>query len=419
MHPPHPPHEPPQHAHPPHPPRPLGPLPPALRDIPADVPGLWERLARTASPDRPPRVVIHGGYGKNNLGDDALLHVIRGRVLATFPGAVVHVVCHGPERVVERYRSDPLGPVTASHFNSQATLRAVLRADLYIVGGGGIVNRINTYSGNMVFKALDPKGKFQFLATLIAGFNRAFTLYYGIGAESFPDPVVRFLARSALKRADLVSARDPLTVANLRDIGVKREIVQVLDPALSLEPAPEPVADALLAQAGASTRAERTRPLVGINFRWVGDPHVDNAHTLAESARLARALHERGCDVLFLPVSHHPDKHLEDDLDFGRRLREELGSQAWFALLERYPHPTEYMAVLGACDALVLSRLHPVILGTRMGVPIAVVSYDDKVEEFVKLSEQQDRMIDLREFTLERLEPILDDVLGGIRPSAS
>ncbi len=153
---------------------------------------------------------------------------------------------------------------------------------------------------------------------------------------------------------------------------------------------------------------------MGLNFRWVGDPAVDNERTLAEAARLARELHERGCDVIFLPISQHPDKHLEDDLDFGRRLRHELEVPEWFALLETYPHPAVYMALLGACDALVLSRLHAVILGTMMGVPIATVSYDDKVSEFVKLSGQEARMIDLPEFTLERLQPALDDVLAAI-----
>lgn len=389
-------------------------LPAPLRHIPADVPGLWETLrARFEGLGRAPRFVIHGGYGKNNMGDDAILHVIRGRVLAAFPNAEVHVVCHGPERVVERYRTDPAGPVTSSHFKSMTTVRAAMRSDVYIIGGGGIVNRINAYSGNMVFKALDPKGKFQFLASTLAGWTGAFTLYYAIGAESFPDAVVRNLTRFALTRASVVSARDPRTMRNLIQIGVRREIVQVLDPALSLEPAPADEADAVLVGAGATPRAGRTRPLVGINFRWVGDPAVDNDHTLAEAVRLARRLDERGCDVVFLPISQHPDKHLEDDLDFGRRVRDELGSPAWFAELERYPDPPVYMAVLGACDALVLSRLHAVILGTMMGVPIAIVTYDDKVSEFVKLSGQEARMIELADFTLERLEPVLDDVLGA------
>lgn len=393
----------------------MRPLPAPLDDIPRDVPGLWADLAaRFGSLRRAPRVVIHGGYGKNNLGDDALLHVIRGRVLDAWPDAEVHVVCHGPERVVARYAADPRGPVTSSHFKSGATLRAAVRSDLYIVGGGGIVNRINAYSGRMSLKWLDPKGKFQFFATLLAGATGAFTLYYGIGAESFPDPVVRTLARLAVRRASLVSARDPRTISNLREIGVDRPIVQVLDPALSLEPAPAGEADELLARLGLRARRERDRPLVGLNFRWVGDPAVDNASTLEEAARLAAELDRRGHDVVFLPISQHPDKHLEDDLDLGRKLRERLGAPPWFFLLDTYPHPAAYMAVLGACDALVLSRLHAVILGTMMGVPIAIVTYDDKVSEFVKLSGQDARMIELSEFTLERLTPALDDVLAAV-----
>jgi polysaccharide pyruvyl transferase WcaK-like protein len=387
-------------------------LPKSLRGIPVDVPQLWETLAgRFESLGRGPRVVIHGGYGKNNMGDDALLHVIRGRVLTAFPDARIHVVCHGPERVMERYRDAHGGPVTASHFKSADTVGAAVRSDLYIIGGGGIVNRINAYSGLMTFKWLDPKGKFQFLAALLAGWTGAFTLYYGIGAESFPDPVVRRLMRFALKRADVVSTRDPRTMENLREIGVEREIVQVLDPAISLEPAPRDEADAVLRTAGATVSAERARPLVGLNFRWVGDPAIDNERTLAEATRLARDLETRGCDVIFFPISQHPDRHLEDDLDFGRRLRDALGAPEWFSLLEEYPHPAVYMALLGACDALVLTRLHAVILGTMMGVPLAAVSYDDKVTEFVKLSGQHERLVELDGFTYERLEPVLVDIL--------
>ena len=46
-----------------------------------------------------------------------------------------------------------------------------------------------------------------------------------------------------------------------------------------------------------------------------------------------------------------------------------------------------------------------------MGVPMAVVSYDDKVAEFVRLSGQESRMIGLEQFTLENLEAVLGDVL--------
>ncbi len=393
---------------------PVADLPGELSRIPADVPRMWDRLSADLLSRRvtDPFVVLHGGYGKNNLGDDAILHVLRTRVRARFPRASIHVVCHGPDRVMARY-----GDVTSSRFASVATLRAIIRSHLYIIGGGGIVNVINTYSGNRVFRLLDPKGKFQFIATLLAGAAGAKTVYYAIGAESFPDTVVRWLTHKALDRADFVSVRDPLTMSNLRAIGVGRDIVQVLDPALSLEPAPADSAHVLLESLGLLPRSRRARPLVGIDFRWVGDPAVDNDQTLEEAAKLAKWLDAHGCDVLFLPVSQHPSKWLEDDLDFGRKLRGKLRSPSWFSLLGMYPLPSTFMALLGECDALVLSRLHAVILGTRMGVPILTVSYDDKVAEFVKLSGQTARMVELHGFTLARVERRLTEMLAEMGSS--
>ena len=109
-------------------------LPP---DIPADVPGLWEGYAEWlgAKGVSRPRVAIHGGYGKNNLGDDAILDVLLSRTLARFPDAAVTVVCHGPANVEARYRDLP--NLSACHFKSLAALRAVVGSHLYFIGGGG------------------------------------------------------------------------------------------------------------------------------------------------------------------------------------------------------------------------------------------------------------------------------------------
>ena len=364
--------------------------------VPRDVPGLWEGHRRWLESRgiEIPRVAIHGGYGKNNLGDDAILEVLISRTLEHLPRARLTVVCHGPRVVAERYRH--VEQLDACHFKSFAAARAIVRSHLYIIGGGGIINRINTYSGYRRLKALDPKGKFLFLAAAGAKLFGATTHFYAVGATSFPDPVVRWLARHTLGLADLVSVRDPLSLANLRQLGVERNVVQVLDPALSLRPASPEAARKVLARYGLAAAA---RDVVCVGFRYVCDGTTDNDEKVRRITALCRHLiDERGLGVLFLPASQHPTERFEDDLDLGRRVRAGLGGEPAFTLVEEYFHPALTMALFGEVGYSLQERLHALILSAMMETPFLAVAYDQKVTEFVRQIGQAHRLLSLEEF---------------------
>jgi polysaccharide pyruvyl transferase WcaK-like protein len=381
-----------------------------IQNIPDDVPGLWQGYIdwlRQKGIENP-RITIHGGYGKNNTGDDAILHVLIERIKKYIPKAQITVICHGPKQITLWYPE-----VSACHFKSLTALKAICRSHIYLIGGGGIIDRINTYSGYQRFKIFDMKGKFLFFAALLAKWFGASTHFYAIGATSFPDPLVKLLTKFVLPRVDVVSVRDPLSHKNLCNLGIKRELIFVLDPALSLEPSPKEEAKKILKSLGIS---ERSRPLVGLNMRYVRDGLTDNQKTVSETIRMVHYLNqEKGCDVFFIPISQNPFKHFEDDLDFGRKIKAGLGNPAHFFLLERYYHPTLMMAILGEMDFCILERLHAVILAYKMGVPFFVISYDDKVSEFVKLVGQEEKMIDLSEFSLEKVREKIDQDLNRIK----
>lgn len=352
-------------------------------DIQHDVPELWQRH-RAWLRERgisAPRVAIHGGYGKNNLGDDAILHVLVTRVLAELPGARLTVICHGPDNVARRHAGAP--SLRVCHFRSRAALEAICASDIYIVGGGGIVNRINAYSGRETLRLLDMKGKFVFLAPLFAKLCGAQTHFYAIGVTSFPDSGVRFLARHVLRTADVVSVRDRLSLANLRSLGLDRELSLVLDPALSMQAAPAEEGERLLERWGYLRSA---RPLVCIGFRYERNPAVDNGAKVQAAVRLARHLIDaRAADVIFVPASQHPSLHYEDDLHLGQAVRAALGRESHFFLVEEYAHPTVTMAAFGRADFCIFERLHAVILGNLVGTPVFAIAYDSKVSEFVEL----------------------------------
>jgi len=391
-----------------------------VNDISYDVPGLWEQYVqsmRNKSIDRP-RIVIHGNGGKNNMGDDAILHVLIHRVLKHFPDARITVVCFGPDVVLHRYKYIP--DFRAFHFRSWGTLRAIMKNDLYIIGGGGIINWTNAYSGFNRFRIFDMKGKFLYFAIFFARLFGSMTNFYAIGATSFQDPVVKLLARIVIPLSDVVSVRDSLSLGNLKRIGIKRTIHHILDPAFSMEPAPREKALEVLREWGIK---ERKRPLVGLTLRYVLDGVSDNEVTLSEAAKLVQFLiEEKGCDVFFIPTSQHPRKWVEDDLHFAREVRRRLGNVPHCFVMEKYYDPDVMMAVLREMDFSILERLHAMILSCKTGVPIFAVSYDNKVLEFAKIAARRDIPIDPPEVVsvaevndggiIDRVEPHIDKMIA-------
>ena len=395
-----------------------------VNEFPYDVPGLWEEY-QTYFQKRgisKPNIVLHGNGGKNNMGDDAILEVILRRCLKAFPEARVTVVCYGPGVIQRRYQD--LANVDACYFRSWTTLRAIGKSHLYIVAGGGILNRTNVYAGFRRFAMFDPKGKFLYFAVVLAKLFGARTNFYAIGATSFNDPLVKLLARLVIPIADDVSVRDSRSLDNLKGIGITRHIHTVLDPAFSLRPAPRDEALKILQSCGVR---KGERPLVGLTLRYVADSEVDNEATIDQAEILVRFLiRDKGCTVLFIPTSQHPRKWVEDDLHLARQLHERLGEQPHFHVVDKFYDPGTMMAILGEMDFSILERLHAMILSSMMGVPLFAVSYDKKVQVFAEIAAREDIPIDppdvvtMEEFNsgriCSRVESHVDAVLHDWSP---
>ena len=370
----------------------------AMKELAVQDKAIWTRFQKefAARGIEKPRIVIHGGYGKHNLGDDAILEAILLRLESLWPQARVSVLCHDPRPVHTRHPS-----VNAHSFKSWGALRAICSSDLYVIGGGGIVNRINTYSGFTRLRALDPKGKFLFLAGWLSKLCGARLVFYSVGTTSMPDRVVGWLVRAVVSRADSVSVRDPLSLKVLRETGVTRDVLVLPDPATGLRPVGEEQATEILLRAGVDVN----RPLIGICMRYVREPGISNAETVVHTARVIEWLIEsQAAQVLFVPFGRHPRKQVENDVAFAREVRAQLSSDRDFFVLDREYRPAEVQAILARMNVCILERLHACILATSVHTPLIAVAYDAKVSEFMKLSGQGERVIPLRDFSLETVQ---------------
>lgn len=349
-----------------------------------------------------PLIALHGGYGKRNMGDEAILYVLLDQLRRAFPDGRIIVVGHNQQEIERDHGAE------AGYYISLRALKAIARADLYIIGGGGIINRINVYSGWRRLRLLDPRGKFFSLAALLAHGRGAKVIFHAIGATSVPDPLVGWLARMAMNRADEVSVRDPLSRRVLQELGVRREIHLVPDPAMQLEAAPASVAQEILRREG----IEPEQRLVGFCFRAVDEPDIDNAETARIVAQAADWLIERyGAQICFLPFGRHPRKPVENDLFFAQEVAGRVRHGERFHILQHPCTPPEMKAILAEMDFALLERLHAAILAAGAGAPFLAVSYEDKVAEFVRSIGRADDLLELREFNFERVMAKLEERL--------
>jgi len=316
-------------------------------------------------------ILISGWYGVDNAGDDAILiefirQLVAGRnrsltVLSERPEGVDALVGETATRAAFHY--DVLGARGLTNLvrgRLWAHLREVRRADLFVLGGGGLL-RDNTSLRN-VLRLVDE----LWLARL---FGRR-TALYAIGAGPFLHPFRTWLIRRTVARCDLVTVRDARSRARLEEIGVPPERIHlVADPAFLLEPVP--CRDAGLLEAVGDGTAVGLFPSQGFV-----DLGRDRSH-IPPLARALDRLHERhGLRFVALPMRRAPG---HDDVEVARWVRDRMVHREALHVHTAYPSAGELKWLSGRFRFNITVRLHALIFSLGMDTPAVAVNYEPKV----------------------------------------
>lgn len=305
-------------------------------------------------------VLLVGGYGAGNLGDEAILCGL----LSALPAAVTRltVVSHDPATTVADHAEDPPAGVDLRAIRpTPATLsRQLLAVDAVVVGGGGIFSRyMGPYAAKLPAFAL---------AALALGKPVHWT---AIGVyDSTPKRVVPLL-RAALVRSDSVTVRDPASLDTLTRWGVPG-VRLVDDPATWLS-ASERDGRRILADAG----VDPDRPVLAIAARRVADP--DRSDRLFEAYReVAETYGRHGWQLVYLPFCRHPSEPVERDQQVCVALAARCGGQVL-----PVARASDLLDVVAACDALVATRLHAMLFAHVAETPFVAVAYATKVRSLL------------------------------------
>ena len=147
-----------------------------------------------SSPGKPIRICIAGYAGCGNLGDDAIAEALIPAIRKTLPGTEITLLCGVPNRDKKRFFCRCVG-----RKNPFSVIRAIRQADLFLLGGGSLLQNA---SGRF--------SPFYYLALLqFARLSGCKIAVYAAGIGPIRGEFTRDATARALLRCQSVSLREP------------------------------------------------------------------------------------------------------------------------------------------------------------------------------------------------------------------
>ncbi len=303
------------------------------------------------------RFVFWGGYGGNNLGDEAILWALSQLLRKFEPAASQYVLIPDgvPAHVEAQYAAWQIKVIRGR----MPGCLDILRTARLIVGGGQMVD--DTTLGW-------PVGWSSLFIAINAFFGQG-PLVLCIGAEPLKRALPRFLVHHMYALAKVCTCRDDESTRVLRDAGISAQKVWTTrDVVFSL--------DRRLIPQYQSTRS--ANPSVAMVVAYDPNRVLD---TIPRYTKLIDALLEYGMDVQL--VAH--------DLraDYDVRARDEI-----HAMYKGNSHVTapvaksvdEVLAIYSRSDAVISGRMHPLILASLAGTLPIAFGGKAKVQSLISMS---------------------------------
>ena len=304
------------------------------------------------------KIVISGYYGFNNAGDEALLTAILASLRAVEPKADITVISGNPGNTIAKHQVKSL-----YRFAAVRLLRAIGEADLVISGGGSLLQDVTSMRSLLYYLSIIAAAKWKGRKVML----------FAQGIGPIRNRFMRVLTRMVVNKADLITVRDRDSAEELERMGVSAVKVDVTaDPVLMLNPESRVAGKTILKEAG----LDPYKPIIGVSVRvW-----PDNQRCLKQLAAALGTLSEKyNAQIAILPLQ------VSMDLKDSQLLQSYLPDiRNKVALLQGDYSTEEFLSIIGSFRLLIGMRLHSLIFAAVMKVPLMAISYDPKVDSFLK-----------------------------------
>lgn len=327
---------------------------------------------------QPPKtMMLLGAYGQNNIGDDALLEVF----LDELRPACLIVNSAQPEQTRLRYGVETLA--TYAGKPRLRRVRALLRADAIVFGGGSLLKEIEGSATKRLLYFLRI-----FVVLAIARLRDRPAAMLAVGMGPLRAPLYRWLALKAANATELICVRDAASRDLLLEIGVARPIHVTADPAFTLQPR---VTDA---------PGSACRPTVAVIPRY----SLTEAEIVALAAACDGLVERWAVRIVLLPFQTGY-RAIYDDLPATEAIRAHMRQPAELCVPET---PRAALDAIGRADLVLSARLHGLIFGAIQRRAIVGIDYEVKVGSFLHELGQDWASVSLAQLAAGELPAVLE-----------
>lgn len=282
------------------------------------------------------RAVLCGYYGMGNGGDEALLATL----LQMLPANIEPIVLSKtPVLTAERYQVKAI-----DRWSLPAIIGAFRRADVFIWGGGSLVQDVSSQISPLYYLGLMKLAQLMGLQTIA----------WAQGIGPLKHQLNRRLTRMLLAKCKAVSVRDQGSADLLAGWGIAHTL------------APDPVWAMETDRVG---RSVPPQPTVAVNLR---------AHHSLTPARLDTFIQAL---VDFQQRSHARILLVPFQMSLDLSLAEHLQSQLPGSQLVQLTDPEALRQLFDQVDMAIVMRLHGLIMAAAAGCRCFALSYDPKVTQ--------------------------------------
>lgn len=302
------------------------------------------------------KVVLSGYYGFNNAGDELVLYSIIKTLREINPDISITVLSKQPEKTAKQYNVQAV-----CRWCLSGLFKEITSCELLISGGGSLFQDVTSANSPLYYWGI------IFLAKLMG----KKTMLYSQGIGPLRRPRNRKLVAWLLNKLNILTVRDDDSQAELISIGVNREITVTADPVLGLsgETIDTKAGREILERNGVEASTEER--LLGVFIRSWGDNGF-----MPELVKACDKLADDGWRVVFVPM------HFPQDIIIAKQAVKLMKNRADY-LKEMYD-PLEMLSITKNFDLIVGMRLHALIDAAVVGVPMVGLSYDPKIDRFLK-----------------------------------
>lgn len=311
-------------------------------------------------------ILIFGNFGAMNLGDESILAGEVAEIKNVSPNAKITVVSRYPSFVKKIHD----GLINGVALRQPITLlKAILKANIIIVGGGGLFNKNRNQLSGYVYQSYIMI-LFIFLPKIL---NKKVYLL-GIGIYENMNKVLLNIAKLLFGFVDLITVRDFHSHKLLNDLKIKNKIFKDNSYLMDTNNSPKDLMKVL----GKNYSAKDLN--IGLSLRTPFTPEKTKSLVDAVSSFMIK---NKKATFWFYVLDNHLGRQNDsiiNNLVINRVKKHNLKIRK----VSNSFHPNQIFPSFKLMDKFITMRLHSMIFADRLLIPFVGISYDVKCSDFLQ-----------------------------------